>query len=202
VIYSVTNDNELRIEYLATTDKATPVNLTHHGYWKLTGAKRDILDHELMLNADRFTPVDATLIPTGELRPVDGTTFDFRKPTAIGARVSQDNEQLKFGKGYDHNWVLIRKGSGLSLAARASEPTTGRIMEVYTTEPGVQFYAGNFLDGHNIGKGGAASRRSTTPTRRTTRISRPRSSGRGRRIRRRRCTSSRRSKSFEVRSPK
>lgn len=158
VIYSLTNDNELKIQYRATTDKATPVNLTHHGYWNLTGAKRDILDHELMLNADRFTPVDATLIPGGALSPVDNTPFDFRKPTAIGARISQADEQLKFGKGYDHNWVLNKGkgGGGFTLAARVSEPTSGRIMEVYTTEPGVQFYAGNFLDGHNVGKGGVA----------------------------------------------
>lgn len=157
VIYSLTNNDELKIQYLATTDKATPVNLTHHGYWNLTGgAKRDILDHELMLNADRFTPVDETLIPTGELRPVEGTPFDFRNPTAIGARINGDDQQLKYGKGYDHNWVLTRKGEGTSLAARVVEPSSGRIMEVYTTEPGVQFYAGNFLDGHNIGKGGVA----------------------------------------------
>jgi aldose 1-epimerase len=108
----------------------------------------------MMLNADKFTPVDAGLIPTGELRAVAGTPFDFRKPTAIGARIEQSDEQLKLGKGYDHNWVLNRTGSGLSLAARVEEPTTGRVMEVRTTEPGIQFYTGNFLDGTLKGKGG------------------------------------------------
>ena len=107
-----------------------------------------------MINADKFTPVDSTLIPTGELRPVEGTPFDFRKPTAIGARINQDDEQLKFGNGYDHNWVLNKPMGQLGLAARVSEPTTGRVLEVLTTEPGLQFYTGNFLDGTLKGKGG------------------------------------------------
>jgi len=154
VTYLLTNRNELRIEYEATTDKATPVNVTHHGYFNLTGAQRNILDHELMLNADRFTPVDAGLIPTGELRPVEGTPMDFRKRTAIGARIDNDYEQLKFGGGYDHNWVLNQKGDGMTLAAEVYEPTTGRLMTVRTTEPGIQFYAGNFLDGTITGKDG------------------------------------------------
>jgi len=154
VTYLLTNRNELRIEYEATTDKATPVNITHHGYFNLTGARRNILDHELMLNADRFTPVDAGLIPTGELRPVEGTPMDFRKRTAIGARIDNDYEQLKFGGGDDHNWGLNKKGDSMTLAAEVYEPMTGRLMTVRTTEPGIQFYAGNFLDGTITGKDG------------------------------------------------
>jgi len=154
VTYVLTNDNELRIEYEATTDKATPVNLTHHGYWNLTCGQRDIIGHVLTLNADRFTPVDKGLIPTGELPAVKGTVMDFTKPTAIGARIENDYEQLKFGGGYDHNWVLNKSGKDMSLAARVHEPTSGRIMEVYTKGPGVQFYSGNFLDGTITGKGG------------------------------------------------
>ncbi len=154
VRYTFTARNELKIEYRATTDKPTPVNLTNHSYWNLTAAKRDILAHELMINADKFTPVDKNLIPTGKLEDVTGTPFDFRKPTAIGARINDDNEQLKFGKGYDHNFVLNRTGQGMVLAATVYEPNSGRFMEVLTTEPGVQFYSGNFLDGSITGKGG------------------------------------------------
>jgi len=158
VTYTLTGRNELKIEYLATTDKPTVVNLTHHGYFNLTGCQRDIMGHELMLNADLFTPVDAGLIPTGELRPVRGTVMDFARPTPIGARIDPDavnrDEQLKFGGGYDHNWVLNGGGRSLTLAARVYEPTTGRVMEVLTTEPGIQFYCGNFLDGTITGKNG------------------------------------------------
>ena len=155
VTYHLTDANELRIEYAASTDKDTVVNLTNHSYFNLKGAGAgDILDHRVMLNADRFTPVDAGLIPTGELRAVAGSPFDFRSATAIGARIEANDEQLKIGKGYDHNWVLNRGGGGLALAARVEEPSTGRILEVRTTEPGVQFYTGNFLDGTIKGKGG------------------------------------------------
>ena len=152
-VYTLTEDNALRLNFTATTDKPTICNLTHHSYFNLAG-KGDILGHEVVLPADRFTPVDATLIPTGELKPVDGTPFDFRKPTTIGARINNDDEQLKFGKGYDHNWVYAKKPSALTLLARVSEPTTGRVMEVWSTEPGLQFYTGNFLDGTITGKGG------------------------------------------------
>jgi aldose 1-epimerase len=152
VTYLLTNDNELRIEYAATTDKATPVNLTHHGYWNLTGGQRDILGHVLTLNADRCTPVDKGLIPTGELLAVKGTVMDFTKPTAIGARIEDKYEQLQFGGGYDHNWVLVKGGKDMNLAARVYEPTSGRVMEVFTKEPAIQFYSGNFLDGTITGK--------------------------------------------------
>ncbi|HYL86041.1 MAG TPA: aldose epimerase family protein [Candidatus Angelobacter sp.] len=160
VVYTLTDTNELKIEYFATTDKKTVVNLTNHTYFNLLGVgpgMGDILGHALMIEADKFTPVDAGLIPTGELRGVAGTPFDFRKPTAIGARIEADDEQIKLGKGYDHNFVLRRKmGDPISLAARVTEEASGRVMEVWTTEPGIQFYTGNFLDGTVHGKAGVA----------------------------------------------
>ncbi|HEY4415361.1 MAG TPA: aldose epimerase family protein [Verrucomicrobiae bacterium] len=152
-LYTLTKDNAIRLEYTATTDKDTVVNLTQHSYFNLAG-QGDILNHSVQINADKFTPVDSTLIPTGELRPVDGTPFDFRTPTTIGARIGQADEQLKFGNGYDHNWVMQHPMGELALDARVTEPTTGRTMEVWSTEPGLQFYSGNFLDGSNIGKNG------------------------------------------------
>lgn len=155
VTYSLGDENELIIEYEATTDKTTVVNLTHHSFFNLAGAGQGtILDHSLFINSEKFTPVDEGLIPTGELKNVKGTPFDFTTTTKIGDRINQDDAQLKNGKGYDHNWVLLRKDTELSLAARISEPTSGRVMEVWTTEPGLQFYSGNFLDGKDIGKGG------------------------------------------------
>jgi aldose 1-epimerase len=154
VSYVLSDTNELSIEYRATTDKATPINLTQHTYFNLAGHNAgSIVDHELTLAADRYTPVDATLIPTGELAPVAGTPLDFRQPTRIGARIDDPQEQIKFGLGYDHNWVINRKGDGLQLAARVFEPKSGRTLDVQTTEPGVQFYTGNFLDGSLTGKG-------------------------------------------------
>jgi aldose 1-epimerase len=152
-VYTLTEDNALKLEFTATTDKDTVVNLTHHSYFNLAG-KGDVLHHQVMISASRFTPVDSTLIPTGDLRRVDGTPFDFRRPTAIGARIRQDDEQLKFGGGYDHNWVVDKPAGQLGLMARVVEPTTGRVLEVLSTEPGLQFYSGNFLNGSNKGKGG------------------------------------------------
>lgn len=155
VTYTLTDDSRLIVDYDATTNAPTVINMTQHTYFNLAGSKaNDILGHELMINADRYTPVDATLIPTGQLAPVEGTPFDFRKSTVIGARIDGNDEQLKRGKGYDHNWVLNRSGSGLSLAAVAKDPITGRTVEITTTEPGIQFYSGNFLDGTNVGKTG------------------------------------------------
>jgi aldose 1-epimerase len=151
VTYTLDPTNTLTIHYEASADKPTVVNLTNHAYFNLKG-EGTILGHRLTLNADRFTPVDAGLIPTGELRDVAGTPFDFRKPEAIGTRITVNNEQLNLGKGYDHNWVL--NGSGTKFAARVEEPITHRVLEVSTTEPGIQFYSGNFLDGTAKGKGG------------------------------------------------
>ncbi|MBN2411048.1 galactose mutarotase [candidate division KSB1 bacterium] len=154
VTFSLTTDNGIKIEYEATTDKKTVVNLTNHSYFNLKN-EGEILDHVVTINADKMIPVDEGLIPTGELQSVDGTPFDFRKPTPIGARINADDQQIRFGGGYDHSFVLNKEsGSSLSLAARVSEPTTGRIMEVYTTEPGMQFYTGNFLNGSVTGKYG------------------------------------------------
>ena len=152
VTYTLNETDDLTIDYRAKTDKATVLNLTNHTYFNLAGeGPGDILAHNMTVNASRFTPVDAGLIPTGELKSVDGTPFDFRKATSIGARINAEDEQLKLGKGYDHNYVLDRKGSGLELAASASEATSGRVLEVWTTEPAVQFYTGNFLDGSLVG---------------------------------------------------
>jgi aldose 1-epimerase len=151
--YTLMRDNSLRLQYRATTDKDTVLNLTHHSYFNLAG-KGDILNYKVMIPADRFTPVDATLIPTGELKPVENTPFDFRTPTTIGARIGQDDEQLKFAGGYDHNWVINKEFGKLSLMARVTEPESGRVLEVFSTEPGLQFYTGNFLDGTITGKGG------------------------------------------------
>jgi aldose 1-epimerase len=148
---------ELKIDYSATTDKDTVVNLTNHSYFNLAGqGKGDILGNMLTLQASKFTPVDAGLIPTGELKPVAGTPFDFTKSTAVGARIDADDEQLKLGHGYDHNWVLDATGGKVALAAEVFEPTTGRVLQVLTDQPGIQFYTGNFLDGTVKGKGGVS----------------------------------------------
>lgn len=153
VIYQITENNELKIEYWATTDLPTIVNLTHHSFFNLKGAGNGVInDHLLQINAAYYTPVDEGLIPTGILATVESSPFDFQKLTPIGARVDTDNTQLKYGLGYDHNFVLNQSLEGLNFAAKVLEPISGRIMEVYTNEPGLQFYGGNFLDGSVIGK--------------------------------------------------
>ncbi len=155
VVYTLTNNNELKIEYSATTDKDTVTNLTHHSYFNLAGeGNGDILNHRVTINANSFVPTDAGSIPFGELRRVARTPFDFLKATAIGARINQDDEQIKFGSGYDHTWVINGRPGVLRLAATAFEPNSGRTMQVWTTEPGMQFYTGNFLDGTLTGKAG------------------------------------------------
>jgi aldose 1-epimerase len=152
-IYSVTEKNELLVQFSAMTDKNTVCNLTHHSYFNLRGSG-DILGHIVQINADKFTPVDRGLIPTGELKPVDGTPFDFRKPTAIDTRINETNDdQIKFAKGYDHNWVLNKLPSEFGRSATVYEPASGRVMEVWTTAPGMQFYTSNFLGGTITGKG-------------------------------------------------
>lgn len=154
VTYTLTDHDELRIDYDATTDRATPLNLSNHAYFNLAGhGAGDVLGHEVEIVADTFTPVDTNLIPTGELRGVEGSPFDFLAAAAIGARIADDDRQLAYAHGYDHNFVLRRTGAGLELAARIVEPDSGRVLEVLTTEPGVQFYTGNHLDGF-AGKGG------------------------------------------------
>jgi aldose 1-epimerase len=155
VIYTLSENNEVKIAYKAITDKKTVVNLTQHSYFNLSGnIKTDILNHELMMVADKFLPVDETLIPTGKLQDVKGTPFDFTSSKIIGARISDNDQQLKYGLGYDHCWVFSNMADSLKMVASLYEPVSGRYMEVFTTEPGIQFYSGNFLDGKLIGKKG------------------------------------------------
>jgi aldose 1-epimerase len=155
VVYTLTNNNELKIDYSATSDKDTVTNLTHHSYFNLAGeGNGDILNHQVMIKGNRFLPTDAGSIPTGEFRKVTGTPFDFLRLMAIGVRINQDEEQLKLGNGYDHTWIINGRPGMLRLAAQAYEPTSGRRMQVWTTEPGMQFYTGNFLDGTLTGKSG------------------------------------------------
>lgn len=158
VTYTLTGDDALAIDYYATTDRTTHVNLTQHSYFNLSGnVSRDVLGHKLMINAGEITPVDATLIPTGSLMPVDGTPLDFREATVIGERINDDHSQIKFGHGYDHNWVLDSTGidkNGLTLAAVLTDSISGRKMEVFTQEPGIQFYSGNFMNAETMGNGG------------------------------------------------
>ena len=155
VTYTLTSNSELKIEYVATTTADTVLNLTNHSYWNLAGAgSGDILKHQMTIEASKFTPVDKTLIPTGKLENVEGTPFDFRKATAIGERIEKDDQQLKYGKGYDHNYCIDGADGSLKRCAQVTDPSTGRSMEILTTQPGVQFYTGNFLDGTIKGKGG------------------------------------------------
>jgi aldose 1-epimerase len=157
VTYTVTEDNELKIDYYGVTDKDTVVNLTNHSYFNLSGhASGDILDHKVMINADKFTPADKESLPTGEIREVKGTPMDFTTFTTVRNNIDCDDEQIRFGGGYDHNWVLNVSGKTPEKAAEVVDEKSGRFMEVYTTKPGVQFYTGNFLDGSEIGKDGAA----------------------------------------------
>ena len=159
VTYTLTNLNELKIDYSATTDKDTVINLTHHSYFNLAGeGNGNILNHDVTINANRFVPTDAGSIPTGELKEVAGTPFDFLKATRIGARINENHQQLKFGRGYDHTWVINGQPGTLRHAATAHEPVSGRKLEVWTTEPGMQFYTGNFLDGRIPGKAGGIYR--------------------------------------------
>jgi aldose 1-epimerase len=164
VVYSLTDKNELKIEYFASADKTTVVNLTHHSFFNLTGnTEKTINKHILQIPAGFYAPVDEGLITTGELVPVEGTPFDFRKPMQIGDRIEEEHPQLKFGGGYDHNWVLDVNGESekIHLAAKVTEPESGRTMDVYTNEPGIQFYSGNFLNGKDIGKGNIAYKHRT-----------------------------------------
>lgn len=157
-VYTLANENELRMDFTATSDALTICNLTGHSYFNLAG-QGDVLNCEVQINANRFTPTDATLVPTGELAPVGGTPFDFRKPTSVGSRIHADDPQLKSAKGYDQNFVIDKAPGELGLHARVLEPTTGRVLEVLSTHPGVQFYTGNHLDGSILGKGGQAYQR-------------------------------------------
>jgi aldose 1-epimerase len=160
-IYTLNDQNELAVEYRATTDEPTIVNITNHAYFNLAGEAegRDVMDHRLTMVADRYTPVDETLIPTGELRQVVGTVFDFRKPQAIGLRIRDGgDQQIRFGRGYDHNFVINGPAGSLRSGARVEDPRSGRVMEVLTTAPGIQFYSGNFLDGTTVGKSGRVYR--------------------------------------------
>jgi aldose 1-epimerase len=156
--YTLTGDNALRLEFTASTDKDTVINLTQHTYFNLRG-HGDVLDSVAQINAKDFTPVDSTLIPTGELRPVNGTPFDFRTPTPIGARIAVDDEQIRFAGGYDHNWVIDKPAEALGVMATVYDPESGRVVEASSTEPGLQFYTGNFLDGTITGKRGQVYRR-------------------------------------------